>query len=547
MRHVAAAALISLIAAPAFPQLPKLVESVEVRVVNVDVVVRDRAGNPIRGLTKDAFELYQDGVQQTITNFYEVDRDTSAPQTQAQNEAVPAELRRRKMLLFVDSASLDPTRKNEVLAAAQRFIGTRMRPDDQTMIVSWRLGVHVITPFTSNKEVLHRGLGELLRTGPAGESSQASIQIVKRDILDLVSRAQQSPVDAPGFYRQAISLVDRHSTQLVQQQEPLLEAMEHILDSMGGLDGKKVFVYVGSYLPDRPGAELYRYAFDVFEPLLLRRGTPDLQMLTGSVGNRTHSLIEEVSRQGAGYGITMYAIDAAHPDNEFTAESADAATPNESYSRDANTLAALKTMADITGGIAVAHTANFDFAFDTVGRDLDSYYSLGYKPTEEGTHRITVKMKNRGYEVRSRETFMMKSTDEQMSDRAIANLYIENLASAWPIEIRTGTPKKDGRAFLLPVEVTIPSTITLLPQEQKLVGGFILYFVLGTRNGSTSTVLRRPQPLAIPPSAEQMLRAKPMKYTTALRINAGESTLSVAIFDQISGATGYARAKIVAR
>jgi hypothetical protein len=43
------------------------------------------------------------------------------------------------------------------------------------------------------------------------------------------------------------------------------------------------------------------------------------------------------------------------------------------------------------------------------------------------------------------------------------------------------------------------------------------------------------------------VRAKPMTFTTAIRVNRGESTLSVGIIDQVSGATGYARTKILAQ
>jgi hypothetical protein len=53
-----------------------LVESIEVRVANIDVVVRDKAGNPVTGLTKDDFELFEDGKKQPITNLYE---DTATP------------------------------------------------------------------------------------------------------------------------------------------------------------------------------------------------------------------------------------------------------------------------------------------------------------------------------------------------------------------------------------------------------------------------------------------------------------------------------------
>ncbi|MGH9424570.1 MAG: hypothetical protein ACRD3J_31645, partial [Thermoanaerobaculia bacterium] len=62
--------------ASAVSSLAQNSESIEVRVVNVDVVVRDRAGKPVTGLTKDAFEIYENGQKREITNLYEV---TGAP------------------------------------------------------------------------------------------------------------------------------------------------------------------------------------------------------------------------------------------------------------------------------------------------------------------------------------------------------------------------------------------------------------------------------------------------------------------------------------
>ena len=52
--------------------LPPISERVEVSVTNVDVVVTDSKGNRVNGLTRDDFEVFQDNVPQTITNFYAV-------------------------------------------------------------------------------------------------------------------------------------------------------------------------------------------------------------------------------------------------------------------------------------------------------------------------------------------------------------------------------------------------------------------------------------------------------------------------------------------
>src|SRR5207247_6580101 len=53
------------------PQTPltPVVASVDVKVVNVDVSVTDGSGKPVSGLTKDDFEVLEDGQPQAITNF----------------------------------------------------------------------------------------------------------------------------------------------------------------------------------------------------------------------------------------------------------------------------------------------------------------------------------------------------------------------------------------------------------------------------------------------------------------------------------------------
>ena len=47
-------------------------ESVEVSVTSVEVIVTDSKGNRVPGLTREDFEVRQDGVPQPITNFYAV-------------------------------------------------------------------------------------------------------------------------------------------------------------------------------------------------------------------------------------------------------------------------------------------------------------------------------------------------------------------------------------------------------------------------------------------------------------------------------------------
>jgi len=534
-----------------------LTESIEVRIANIDVVVRDKAGNPVTGLTKDDFEIFEDGKKQPITNLYEVRRNVDIVTAQptrpdetpsVTTPATPVEQRPRKLILFVDSFSLQPSRKAPILAAVEKFIDRQMKPEDQAMLVSWRLSVNVITPFTSDKAAVKKGIAALALT-PRGPDEVSKL---KGDIQELIKIAMSgSPMMTWGEARaKSLQYVDAYAAGLNLREEELLNDLGRMASTLAGVEGKKVLVFAGENLPEHPGAELYRYVETQFAQHLDRNSNPlDLQVLSGVTGNRMQQTITKVANQAGAYGVTIYTIDAADTNSDFSAENVGAPDPSESFNRYENTAAALQTIASITGGVAIANTNNFDLAFDTIGRDLDSYYSLGYKPRENGrsTRKIVVKTKNRAYKVRTPETFILRSSEDQMKDRTIANLYAD-VPSAWPVAIRTGLPKKDGRGiYAIPVQVVMASTLTLLPEGKDLVGGFVLYLTVGNVAGGPSEVLRRPETLRIPATAEAAVRAKPMTFTTTIRVKQGESMLSVGVIDQTSTTTGFARSKLVAQ
>ena len=563
MRNIAASLLIALAAAPAFSQ-QTLVETIEVRVANVDVVVQDKKGNPVVGLTKDDFILLDDKMPQTITNFYEIRRGDVNDPAEA---SAPAELRQRRVVLFIDAMSLTPSRRKQITESMTKFIETRMRPEDQAMIVVWRFGNHIVTPFTSDRLKLRQGLDSMSVFGPANVGNDAMMFKVRRDIDELVAAAAEENAAPTGdsravpniplvtwdqAYDQSRQIVHRFSEQLVIQQERLLDDATLIANGMAGLEGKKVFVFVGQHFQEHPGAELYRYVDNVYTGHVdALKSQLDLEQMMGVTGNSMSNLIERFADAASANGVTIYAIGAQGNDGLGGAD--ETANPDFSYTfaRDANTASALQHVASITGGVAITRTTNFDLAFDTISRDLSSYYSLGYKPLGEGArqHEIVVKTKNPAYRVRARQTFITKSTDDQMTDRTIGNLYADPGHNEWPISIRTGQPEKVAKGnFIVPIIVVIPSTVTLLPdQNDTVMGNVTLYLCVGNGTGATSTVLRRLEPIKIPKDRETLAREKPMLFKTAIRIGGGENTLSVGIIDQLSGTTGFARAKIVAQ
>src|SRR5688572_395803 len=102
-----------LLCAAAFSQqieLPSIGETIEVTVVNLDVVVTDRNGNRVRRLTAADFEVLENGQPQPITNFSEI-APAATPSPAANLDNPP-----RAIVVFVDSLSLDFFNRKRVLA-----------------------------------------------------------------------------------------------------------------------------------------------------------------------------------------------------------------------------------------------------------------------------------------------------------------------------------------------------------------------------------------------------------------------------------------------
>ena len=73
------------------PPVPSIGETIEVSLVNLDVFVTDKTGQRVHGLTKDDFEILENGVRQPVTNFAEYTHESTLTlQTPATPVAAPA-------------------------------------------------------------------------------------------------------------------------------------------------------------------------------------------------------------------------------------------------------------------------------------------------------------------------------------------------------------------------------------------------------------------------------------------------------------------------
>jgi VWFA-related protein len=115
--------------------------SIDVDLVDVDVVVTDNSNNPISGLTKSNFKIFDDNVEQVITNF----SPTDAPLT---------------VVLLLEFGDTFGYWADDVVQPAAGFIGS-LRPEDWAALVAYDIRPEILTDFTKDRNAVFDGLRRL--------------------------------------------------------------------------------------------------------------------------------------------------------------------------------------------------------------------------------------------------------------------------------------------------------------------------------------------------------------------------------------------------
>jgi VWFA-related protein len=223
--------------------------SVRSQIVIETVVVRDKKGNTIDGLTAKDFTITEDGVPQTIrfcelqsmpSTLSDVPLTPSGPEdikiynrlarTQITPES-PGDVRykdHRLMALYFDMSAMRPADQLRALAAAEKFIRTQMTTSDLVSIMRYSGGsVDVLQDFTADRNRLL----SILETLVVGEG-QGSAESVD----------DASSADTGAAFGQDDSEFNIFNT------DRQLSALQTAARMLGQLNEKKSLIYFASGL-----------------------------------------------------------------------------------------------------------------------------------------------------------------------------------------------------------------------------------------------------------------------------------------------------------
>lgn len=548
MKTIAAAALaVSWFAFGVQAQTP-LAETIEVRVTNIDVVVTDAAGKTVPGLTIDDFEILEEGQPQTITNFYEI-FENEIRGVDEDADLIPSEVGKRRIVIFVDNSSVHPLVRNQAFRALEKSLDKLMRPDDQAMVMFFGGRDRIVAPFTTDREQLLRDL----RAGAKRISGGTALEATKSRIIEYASQlladariiTSDNKISMPNAYMISVEAARNYAEQVYSTQLDVLSAMTDTITALAGVEGKKVLVFLGGEMGSAPGMELFEHIDSMYQFEIRDIRPAVMREQHRSVSNELRELADHANANN----VTLYLIDTGDRLNRHDSTEHMAQT-SASFTKETNTPMAMANIAAATGGIAVSGAKGFEGALDTVAHDLSAYYSLGYRSPsgEEGTRDVIVKVKRDGLRVRSRQSYVAREGDTDIRERVIANVFHSNVKSDFPISIvaEPGAMVNDGTGhYRLNVTVTMPSNLTLIPQDGQLAGEFAVFFATGKEGGALSPVSKAVQPMKFPGDAGPAIEAlKTFTYSTTLLVRPGPQYVSVAVTDTLAGTSGFARAKV---
>jgi VWFA-related protein len=386
-----------------------------VQYVTTDAIVRDDNGQFVADLTKDDFEVFEDGIRHDLSTMQLIHGGrvyshlTAPPPPVAEGIILPParptnDAAGRIFLLVVDDLHLDFRNTPRIRQLFDKIKKTLIHEGDMFGIVSTGPS-SIAIDMTYDRMRLDEAIRKI--SGSALKPSE---------ILSAPEGAQ-----GPAELRYRAHVAFSTAYDIMQNLEKVTNRRKAVIYVSNGYDFDPFpetrsgfnprFPNQGNpYRPDmgRPsGGNSDGYGSDTSQDYtnpFLRQGQ---QFADADLAHELAELTRAANRANA----SLYTIDprglVGGPDLDENID------PVEYQNHVRKTQDSLRVLAELTGGIAVVNQNDFDKALKRIDQETSDYYILGYysqnpDPTKR-TRRIEVKIKRKNVQVWSRKSYSLKA------------------------------------------------------------------------------------------------------------------------------------------
>jgi len=533
MRRLIASSLLAALLAPFLPAQNSQPQSQRSgytfrstsELVLVNVVVRDKDGTPVKGLTRDDFTIVEDGKAQSLQSFDYEDipmgianaagsgpaQATVLTAKRPAGEAAPAPpaetLRdHRLIVLFFDLTGMEPEEVERTSTAALKFVDEQMSPADLVSLVSLSTRMQVDQDFTSDKVTLKKALSKFSVSAGAGYAEGLA-----GDTEDTSDDANPFTADETEYN---VFNTDRK-----------LEALSSLAQSMSKIDQKKSIIY--------------------FSNGVQQTGQENQAELRAAVN-------EAIKSNVSIYTVDMRGLQALPPGGEARNASLrgtsvySGASQRNALNANFASQETLQTLAGDTGGKAFLDSNDFGKVFKAVQNDTSQYYLLGYhsnNPARDGRYRrISVKLKNAGYKLEYRSGYyaprdFQHSTHDDREQQLMSELAADFSATDLNMYLAAAYFRVDDSHFFVPISVVIPgSEIPFTHDADK--DKATLDFAGLVRDESKRVVGNARETVKLNIEGTQEVRRKNVQYRTGFSLPPGRYHVKFVARENQSGRVG---------
>ena len=497
--------------------------------VSVDVVVRDRQGNLVKGLTAADFEIRENGQPQEVLTFSFQEIADTATQPIATAEllagveekmtessstaktAAPVTTQdyagRRMMVLLFDTSSMQPEDVQRAVDAANKFVSEQMSPADMVAVATVSTTLDVLTDFTGDRAKVAQTLARLgwtegTATPPPDAATAATDEATAA--AEEVAATEASELD-------------------MFNNDVRLRALRTLAETLAPLEQKKAILY--------------------FSAGMERSGQDNQIELRAAINAAVMSHV-------AIYPVDTRGLQAVVPGGDATQASGRGQAlfsgrgMRQQFARLAASQDTLTSLAADTGGRAFINSNDFGEAFVRVRRDMSAYYLIGYSSsdaTKDGRfRRIQVRMKTEGLRVEARAGYFAArdfahtnrtDREQQLQEQMFSPVSSTDL----PVIVRGGYFRLAADRYYVPLGVAVPGYAVPVKSEKEDVSLDVLGLVLDEQGRPLG---RMRETLKFPPGSGTSLSGKQVLYQSGVTLPPGRFSVKVIVRENTTGKIG---------
>jgi VWFA-related protein len=549
---------------------------ISTHLVLVPVIVTDKHGDHVTGLSAADFEVKEDGNAQKIVRLDEFTADTAkvVPQPPADNQTfsnqVAADHPKKLAIIALDQVNTPFASAKDGARQLVDFFSKNIDASTLLALVAMRHnGVQIIHNFTSDPAILQAAVRKVqwelssrdTRTADnLGDNAEADLEARQiNDILNTVdvgSALTGGSANSGGGTNAAAAAARAQSRQQraqvdasFQAQEALitLEDFQQLAEYYGGVPGRKSLIWastgfpfaLGTYPQSTTRGTLFsdwERTFRMLSDANISVYPVDIGGLLPGVGANTLQTINTNALRINNSNEGGVAARSGQMEDVRSGAFLDPVVARQET---------MRQLAEMTGGQAYYNSNDGAGLFRRAADDSGQYYLLAYYTKDTGKpgwRKLNVKVERDGVKVRARSGFFFSNaateSDAARQSEEIMAMTSDLSFSTLPIQGQWDKPQPAGDKRKVRFLLSVPPGVPFIDADNQNQLNFDFRVVATDANGKVAATIGQRLQTNLPADEAEKIRKAGLDYANELTLAPGQYKVHFVIRDNLKGALG---------